>query len=44
MRDERKVYTEHYWETDSGLSIDHVGSATWRHVGPISASGLILQQ
>jgi hypothetical protein len=42
MRDERKMCTEHYNETDSGLSIRHVGSATRRHVSPISASGLIL--
>jgi hypothetical protein len=44
MRDERKVCTEHYQETDSGLSIGHVGSATWRHISPISASGVLLEQ
>jgi hypothetical protein len=44
MTDERKVYTEHYLETDSGLSIGHIGSATWRHVSPISVFGLILEQ
>jgi hypothetical protein len=43
MRDERKVCTEHYHQTDSGLSIGHVGSAMWRHVSLISASGLIFR-
>jgi hypothetical protein len=44
MIDERKVFTEHYEKTDSGLSIGHVGSATCRHLRPTSASGLILEQ
>jgi hypothetical protein len=44
MTDERKVCTEHYWETDSGLTTGHVGFAIWRHVSPISASGLIFKQ
>jgi hypothetical protein len=42
MKDERNVCAEHYLETGSVLSIGHVGSATRRHIRPISTSGLIL--
>jgi hypothetical protein len=44
MTDERKVCTEHYRKTSSGLLIGHVGSATWRHIRTISDFGLILKQ
>jgi hypothetical protein len=44
MTDERKVCTEDYEETDSGLSVGHVGSARWRHIRSLSASDLILKQ